>query len=204
MKTRGVFRWLLPGMCFASIAGAATINLDFDHPISQVPGVGVGVETYDQSGFEFRDPTGTGSLIWNGPGEGQSPQASDGTSTLSVSSQGALELSSLDGSTFSLLSIDLSEYSTVFAVPKVVPIFGDRADGTTVSIEFTTDGVIDGVGGLADFQTFTLPAEFRNLVRVRVPTFAFALDNVIVETPEPRGVATLAAVALAVYGLRRR
>ncbi|MFI5316477.1 MAG: hypothetical protein ACHQ6T_12310 [Myxococcota bacterium] len=116
-----------------------------------------------------------------------------------------LELVSLAGIPFSLSSIDLAEYSSQqFQTPAVIPITGDRTDGTTVSVTFTTDGVIDGLGPLVDFQRFALPPGFQNLVRVRILTYGFAIDNVIVATPEPRSVPLAAVLMLSLAAVRRR
>ena len=62
--------------------------------------------------------------------------------------------SALDGSAFNLLSVDLAEYSTAVPNAVTVPFVGYRLDGSVVNASFTSDGIIDGTGPLADFQTF--------------------------------------------------
>lgn len=94
------------------------------------------------------------------------------------------------GLPFQLVSIDLSEYSTTFAQPTSVTFTGYKKDGTTVAQTFVTDGIMDGTGSLADFQTFTFNASFANLDRVVVATALFAFDNIVVvvsgtENPAP-------------------
>ena len=88
------------------------------------------------------------------------------------------------GSPFSLLSVDLAEYSTVVPDAVTVHFIGYRVDGSIVTQDFTTDGIIDGTGPIADFQTFYFGPEFSNLIRVEIPTFPWSLDNLVV-VPEP-------------------
>ena len=52
---------------------------------------------------------------------------------------------------------------------------------------FTTDGVIDGTGPTADFETFYFDNRFADLVRFEVPTYGYAVDNLVFfdVIPEP-------------------
>jgi hypothetical protein len=53
-------------------------------------------------------------------------------------------------------------------------------------MDFTTDGIIDGTGPLADFETFYFDARFNDLVRLEVPTYGWSLDNMVFsQVPEP-------------------
>lgn len=80
---------------------------------------------------------------------------------------------SMSGSTpFTLTSFDGAE---VFNLPNIgtsdgtedyIEVTGIRADGSTVSVDVVIDQLRDGVGGVADFETFTMPATFTNLVSV--------------------------------------
>lgn len=70
-------------------------------------------------------------------------------------------------------------------------IIGYRADGSTVTTSFTTDGVIDGPGGARDFQTFRFGPEFTGLSRVEIPTYGWSLDNIVFAVPEPSAAALL-------------
>ncbi len=81
---------------------------------------------------------------------------------------------------FTLHSVDLAEYSTFFDEPWTITFTGHKTDGSTVTEQFTVDGVIDGPGPLADFETFFLGGEFTDLSYVEVPTTRYALDNVVV------------------------
>jgi hypothetical protein len=97
----------------------------------------------------------------------------------------------------------LSEFSTLYNVPKTVQFVGYRFDGMIVTADFTTDGVIDGSGPVADFQTFYFDQRFSDLLRFEVPSYGYALDNLVFYdvVPEPR-VWSLLAVAGAMLGLR--
>ena len=90
------------------------------------------------------------------------------------------------GGRFGLVAVDLSEFSTLYQFPKTVQFIGYRPDGTPITTEFTTDGLIDGTGPMADFETFYFDARFADLVRFEVPTYGYAMDNMVfANIPEP-------------------
>ena len=109
----------------------------------------------------------------------------NGTAYLQASLGDSLRFNFFTGSPFDLVSVDLAEYSTGFATPLTVPFVGYRSDGSVVNASFTTDGIIDGTGPIADFQTFHFGPEFSNLLRVEIPTYGWSLDNLVVAVPEP-------------------
>lgn len=98
----------------------------------------------------------------------------------------ALTVRHREGLPFTILALDLAEYSTVYANPLTVVFTGHKVDGSTVTQSFRTDGIIDGTGPLADFQTFTFDSSFTNLTKVVAGTSSFMADNlaVIVEGQE--------------------
>jgi N-acetylneuraminic acid mutarotase len=152
------------------------VLIRFDPP--SLPGGSRLIEFWNESGFNFVTATGgmahTDSRVsTNRPG--------NGTAYLQFGfGQKPLIISSLTGQPFAIKRVDLAEYSTVFPVPKTVTFTGYHADGSSTAQSFTTDGVIDGGGPLADFETFTFPASFSNLVRVEVMPDGYSLDNLLV------------------------
>jgi hypothetical protein len=99
---------------------------------------------------------------------------------------------------FDLIAVDLAEYSTFFQEPVSVRFLAYRTDGSIVTTTLVTDGIIDGTGPLADFQTFYFGAEFRGLTRVEMPNSGWSLDNLVVSVPEPTAGALLfTGIALA-------
>lgn len=62
----------------------------------------------------------------------------------------------------------------------------------------TTDGIIDGTGPLADFQTFDFAnyPQFSGLTRVEIPTYGWSLDNLVVIIPEPNSSSLMLAGGL--------
>jgi hypothetical protein len=84
---------------------------------------------------------------------------------------------------FDLLSFDAAEYH---AFPgSTITVVGYHPMAGTVTNLFVLDGVNDGPGGQADFQTFHLDSGFQNVFRVDV-IGRLALDNVVISgVPEP-------------------
>lgn len=77
-----------------------------------------------------------------------------------------------------LQSVDLAEYSTVYAEPRTFTFVGYKPDGSTVTQSFTIDGVLDGNGSAADFETFQFDASFSGLTKVDV-TGDGTIDNIV-------------------------
>lgn len=88
----------------------------------------------------------------------------------STSSEKNFTIRHREGISFSILSVDLSEYSDLFAYPVTIGFTGYKADGSTVFQSFRTDGIFDGTGPLQDFQTFTFNSSFNNLTKVVAST----------------------------------
>jgi hypothetical protein len=116
----------------------------------------------------------------------------NGTVYLQAGLGSTLMFSFLDGTVFNVVSVDLAEYSTVVPV-LTVPFVGYRHDGSVVTTNMTPDGIIDGTGPLADFETFYFDDRFTDLDRVEIPTHGWSLDNLVVSIPEPATGALLLA-----------
>ncbi|MFN7139311.1 MAG: immunoglobulin domain-containing protein, partial [Limisphaerales bacterium] len=90
------------------------------------------------------------------------------------------------GRSFSLFSVELAEFSTLFAGPKSVTFAGRRKDGSQVSETFVTDGMIDGSGPKRDFQTFHFSPQFTNLISVSVTNDLYSLDKLTFRMMHPK------------------
>jgi hypothetical protein len=131
----------------------------------------------------------------------------NGTVYLLTAFQDSLAVSSQYGDRFGVVSVDLSEFSVLYQWPISVPFIGYRPDGSTVTTTFVTDGIIDGTGPLRDFQTFYFDSRFSDVVRVEVPTYGWALDNMVFSNvPEPGAftIGLLGACVVMVRGLNGR
>lgn len=169
------------------------------------PGQDIGYTYYWEDGMIFT-PISPGEQFGRAGG-GREGFPHDGTAYVL---QGAFDTFSghRDGGTrFGLFSADLAEFSILYDVPKTVQFIGYRPDGSTVTTEFTTDGIIDGTGPLADFETFYFDEQFADLVRFEVPSHGYALDNLVYFNviPEPSAPAlVLLAVGIRWMCKRRR
>jgi hypothetical protein len=190
MKTKIVVS-LFACLCLAAAYGQGTLQITFDGPPVQPSGTARVITNYFEGGMLFAPLPRVNGLVRNGGGLSGYPD--DGSAYLQGLSGNALMFSFTNGSVFGLISVDLAEYSTVFAnEPLTVEFIGYHPDGSTVTTSFTTDGIIDGTGPLADFQTFSFTGTgFTDLTSVEIPTYGWSLDNLVV-SPEPTGGALLA------------
>jgi len=181
------------------------ITITFDGPPPQPPGSTYNMQSYSEAGVWFAPISGT-----RGFGRrGSSPPPGwpdNGTAYVLAGAGDSLRFGLDDGSDFRLLSVDLAEWSTAYPEAVTVPFVGYRRDGSTVSTSLTTDGIMDGTGPLADFETLYFPPEFVGVYQVRIPAYGWSLDNLRFFVPEP-GTSTLlmlGATVLAVRYLRRK
>lgn len=122
-------------------------------------------------------------------------------------------LTQVGGGAFSIQSFDFAGfpgYEGSFCVK------GSFLEGGTITANFTPDGSVDGIGGVADFQTFSLGSEWTNLTKVYwiYSGDVFALDNFRVDgyarqnvintqVPEPATMLLLGFGIIGLAGVRR-
>jgi hypothetical protein len=179
--------------------------MTFDGHPSLAPGTAILVQQYFESGMSFTPidpgaPWAAFARIGRNPVPGR---PDNGTAYLQAGVGSTLRFTFTDGVQFSLFGVDLAEYSTVVPDAVMVRFVGYRANGSIVSTDLTTDGVIDGTGPLADFQTFRFGSEWSGLTRVEIPTFGWSLDNLVVAIPEPSAAMLLGAGGLLLWAWRR-
>ena len=115
-------------------------------------------------------------------------------------------LTKVGGGTFSLQRFDFAGFPMNDEVPFVVT--GILGDYSTITKPFIPDGLVDGVGGVDDFQTFYLDDTWTNLRSVTwthtgygTDRGLYALDNMVVDehkVPEP---STITLLGLGILGL---
>lgn len=163
----------------------------------QLAGTAALTTNYNEAGMSFTpiNPTDWNSAFGRVGADPRAERPDNGTSYLQAGLGSTLAFNFANGSIFDLLSVDLAEYSTVVPDAVTVQFIGYHPDGSSVTTSFTTDGIIDGTGPLADFQTFNFTG-FTDLARVAIPTYGWSLDNLVVSVPEPTSGAMLLAGGL--------
>jgi hypothetical protein len=167
--------------CWLPLAHGQGI-ISFDHyPIR--PGQGVLVTNCSEDGFTFTPINSGEQFSLSGGGRLAFPE--NGSAYILQGAFTSLAATRNGSKVFGLHSVDLSEFSTLYDFPRTVQFVGYRSDGTVVTTDFTTDGLIDGTGPTPDFQAFHFDNRFSNLLRFEVPTDTYALDNLVYFIPEP-------------------
>jgi hypothetical protein len=168
------------------------IRITFDGPPLQPPGTSRVTDNYSESGVWFRSFTNalgyTDGFIRSGvPTEADPRWPDNGTAYLQADNLSTLAFSFTNGWLFSLQAVDLAEYSLVVPDAVTVRFVGYRYDGSKLVTHLTTDGIMDGMGPLADFETFQFGPEWYGLTRVEIPIPGWSLDNLVVVRwiPEP-------------------
>jgi hypothetical protein len=183
-----------------------TLQITFDGPPVQPPGSDYGVIGYYESGMLFTATNpATHNNTFSRSGGGISYFPDNGTAYLQPGPS-TLMFSFTNGIVFGLVSVDLAEWSTDYSNESATVLFiGYQQGGLTVTNVFTTDGIIDGTGPLADFQTFNF-TNFTDLVRVEIPgppdPSGWALDNLVLSIPEPTSGVLLLAGGLMLGALK--
>jgi hypothetical protein len=209
MKTKTVLSLLA---CLCGVMGSygqGTLQITFDGQPVQPPDSAYVVTNYFESGMLFTatNPI-THNVTFGRNGSGISGFPDDGTAYLQ-DGPSTLMFSFTNGIVFGLVSVDLAEYSTGFSnEPVTVPFIGYQPGGATVTNYLTTDGIIDGTGPLADFQTFYF-TNFTDLTGVEIPGpqhLGWSLDNLVLSVPEPTasGLLVLGGLAIGALSLRCR
>lgn len=179
--------------CVGTASGQGVFHIGFEGPPVQPEGTSYFVREYREAGIVFTPIGGPAEYPFARQRAGSSlPWMGDSGSTyVSTSGPGSLSARFADGASFDVVSVDLAEYGTIVPDAVTVRFVGFRVDGSSVSQSFTTDGVVDGLGPLADFETFYFSEAFRGLTRLEVPPSGWCLDNLVLAVvPEP-GTSTL-------------
>ncbi len=113
------------------------------------------VTSYSEDGFTLVNPAYSGYDAFSAP-QSDNDLFQGSTGLLNDLPDGVTLLTKGDGGSFTVASIDIAEFKPSMLDPREVTFTGTRADGSTVSETFTTDG-------LAGFETFTFKG-FTDLV----------------------------------------
>jgi len=165
----------------SSVAGQVTVG--FEGPPTQPANTHFAVQQYDEHGFHFQPdgPLDSAPPYRMGRvGPATTLRPNNGTTHLALLYGDSCVVTRPDGNLFSVKSIQIAEYSTVVSAAKTVTFTGYKTNGETVTVQFTTDGIMDGTGPAVDFQTFSFPDTFSGLTRLEFSDIA-AYDNLVLE-----------------------
>lgn len=203
------------GLSIALLCSAAQATvIDFEDvaptsvvdPCFQSASVGCTLSSLDSSGYRFTAPANGFSNhahLVSSPWE--LPFVNDGLSFPSNGTQyigldtTEIVMKKIDGGAFSISRFDAAEGfmhgGILDFIARKLRIDGSIVGGGTVTSIVDFDGINDGTGPLADFETFTLPITFTNLSSITfrsltasgVPgNVVFSVDNIAVTAvPEP-------------------
>lgn len=187
-------------------AGSAQADvITFDNSVA----VGsLAFSTYYTYGYAFNTNTSAVEYLVDqahGGGTASSNSTYNGTDYLGIS--GAVTMTSMASTPFSVASIDLGNRD--YAYSSTARLTGTRVDGTTVTQSFTS--FIDNRSSTADFTTVAL-MDFTNLASFKIEqaagNFFLSVDNIDVSTvsavPEPSTWAMLGLGLAFVAGSVRR
>ncbi len=107
---------------------------------------------------------------------------------------------------FSLISLDLGEYSS-YASNDSVTITGFKNSGNQITTTFQLDSLFDGLGGINDFQLITLNSSWSGLTRVEFDNSAYSLDNIQLDinpVPIPAAFWLFVSGVLGIIGFSKR
>lgn len=158
--------------------GSATV-VDFEGLAS--PGTGFTyLASWSEDGFTVADPANPGSDAFGAPQSDNADFFQGSTALVSNWPGDPTVLTRDDGGEFDATSIAVSELTTTATAPIEITFTGTRADASTVSATFTTDGV-------PGFETFGLDG-FTGLVSLSwvqvAPYYQFDDITVVVPTAE--------------------
>lgn len=165
MKSRHLFLPLFIFLSAATHSHADTVTIDFDDNPSCKP-------EWVKEGIRLTNSRGTICVSTN----------HDNGTNCSNDLYG-LKVVHTEGAVFTPKQVDLAEYSSSLADP--IQFVGKKANGETVIFDVTLDKVWDGSGGADDFQTFTFPASFTDIVSMETPSRYWRMDNLIIDTISP-------------------
>jgi hypothetical protein len=127
---------------------------------------------------------------------------------------GPVTITQKNGGLFSLYSFEAAETFVIFAEFPTIEVSGLTAQGQPVYASFDLDQINDGSGPLADFESFTLPSSFRNLLsaefkgtRNTIPLNirGFSLDNIeAIPVPEVGSIYLLLFAGIGLFAASKK
>jgi PEP-CTERM motif len=170
-------------------------NVDIAVPYQERQDIVPGGNSVDTGGFRFTPGPMNGSgfndlhISNQFPGNSTTPPVDSFNGTTVGITHDDLIMTKVGDGTFSLQQFDFAGFPLNKEVPFLVT--GVLENLSTITTTFFPDGKVDGVGVVADFQTFYLDSRWTNLKSVTwkhtgsgTDRGLFALDNIVVDQPK--------------------
>lgn len=210
----------MAAICFSAIhptLSAATSSLtilDFGNAANAVT-----TSKFVEDGFTFEttlDSGLPGSFILRNPStgllnlNGLNTVPYNGSQYIVPFTSSTAWLRTIDAQPFSLISIDVAEYSAVPNLNSSIRFTGLRGNGTTITSTLNINRPV--LGQMGDFQTLTFDGNWSSLTSLKIQVSdsnfrfsnGFSADNIVLSViPEPESSCLLALSLMAVFFRRR-
>lgn len=200
--------FLIAAVLFGFVVSPGAVLIDFEDVVGGQPEM-ANVFDIQSDGFNFQIGSGHSHLL----DDSYFGSPSNGTTHLALDDDvgdNPVTMTSLNGRPFSLESLDFAEF---YLEPSTrIEVTGLFPHGGSISEILTPDEIVDGIGGVADFETAFFDSSWSDLSSVTLDSVAepdthqgWALDNIVVTViPEPASLLLVGTCLAGLAAMRRK